>query len=66
MKIEGKTQLVWTVDYTNVLIADICIIIGLLLLSWFWREQRLLMFVGATLYSFFTVVWHYPPGLLTY
>ena len=61
-----KTELVWTTDYTNVLIADISIIVFLILLSWLWREQRLLMFVGASLYSLFTVLWHYPPGILTY
>jgi len=61
-----KTELVRTIDYTNVLIGDISIIIGLVLLSWLWREQRLLMFVGASLYSLFTVLWHYPPGILTY
>ena len=61
-----KEELVWTVDYTNVLIGDICIIIGLLILSWRWKEQRLLMFVGASLYSFFTVMWHWPPGIINY
>ena len=61
-----KTELVRTIDYTNVLIADISIIVFLILLSWLWREQRLLMFVGASLYSLFTVLWHYPPGILTY
>ena len=61
-----KTELVRTIDYTNVLIGDISIIIGLVLLSWLWSEQRILMFVGASLYSFFTVMWHFPPELLTY
>ena len=61
-----KTELVRTIDYTNVLIADISIIVFLILLPWLWREQRLLMFVGASLYSLFTVLWHYPPGILTY
>ena len=61
-----KTELVWTTDYTNVLIADISIIVFLILLSWLWQEQRLLMFVGASLYCLFTVLWHYPPGILSY
>ena len=66
MKIEGKKELVWTTDYTNVLIADISIIIVLMLLTVFWKDQRILMLVGTALYSFFTVMWHFPPGLLTY
>tara|TARA_B100000686_G_C15963608_1_gene559304 strand:- start:103 stop:318 length:216 start_codon:yes stop_codon:yes gene_type:complete len=61
-----KIQYVWTEDYTNVLIADISIIIFLLILCWRWKEQRTLMLVGTALYSFFTVMWHFPPGLLTY
>ena len=66
MKIEGKKELVWTTDYTNVLIADISIIIVLMLLTVFWKDQRILMFVGLSIYSFFTVLWHFPPGLITY
>ena len=61
-----KTELVWTTDYTNVLIADISIIVFLILLSWLWREQRLGLFVGAMIYGGFTALWHFPPGLLTY
>ena len=61
-----KIQYVWTTDYTNVLIGDISIIIALMLLTIFWKEQRTLMLVGTALYSFFTVMWHFPPGLLTY
>jgi len=61
-----KTEMVWTTDYTNVLIADISIVILFLLLTLFWREQRLGLFVGASLYGLFTVLWHFPPGLLTY
>ena len=61
-----KTEMVWTTDYTNVLIADISIVIFLILLSWFWQEQRLGLFVGAMIYGGFTALWHFPPGLLTY
>ena len=61
-----KTELVWTTDYTNVLIADISIIVFLILLSWLWREQRLGLFVGAMIYGGFTALWHFPPGLLSY
>ena len=66
MKVKEKTELVWTTDYTNVLIADISIIVFLILLSWLWREQRLGLFVGAMIYGGFTALWHFPPGLLTY
>jgi len=61
-----KTEMVWTTDYTNVLIADISIVVFLILLSWLWREQRLGLFVGAMIYGGFTALWHFPPGLLTY
>ena len=61
-----KTEMVWTTDYTNVLIADISIVVFLVLLSWLWREQRLGLFVGAMIYGGFTALWHFPPGLLTY
>ncbi len=59
-------ELVFTTDYSNVLIADISIVVVLLLLTIFWVEQRITMFVGFCLYGFFTVMWHYPPGLLSY
>ena len=65
-KVFEKTQYVFTTDYTNVLIADISITIGLLLLALFWKEQRLGIFVGAMIYGGFTTLWHFPPGLLTY
>ena len=61
-----KPELVWTTDYTNVLIADTSIVVFLVILSWLWREQRLVVFVAAMLYAFFTVMWHYPPGLIKY
>ena len=56
MKIEGKKELVWTTDYTNVLIADISIIIVLMLLTVFWKDQRILMFVGLSIYSFLSLI----------
>ncbi len=61
-----KTEMVWTTDYTNVLIADISIVVFLILLSWLWREQRLGIFVGAMIYGGFTALWHFPPGIITY
>ena len=61
-----KIEYVFTEDYSNVLIADIGIIIVLLLLSWRWREQRIAMFVCASLYGLFTALWPFPPGLLSY
>ena len=66
---ENKTEritYVFTEDFTKVLYADIMIIIVLFLLTLFWKEQRITMMVGLGLYSFFTVMWHFPPGLLTY
>jgi len=61
-----KTEMVWTTDYTNVLIADISIVVFLILLSWLWREQRLGIFVGAMIYGGFTALWHFPPEVLSY
>ena len=66
---ENKTEritYVFTEDFTKVLYADIMIIIVLFLLTLFWKEQRITMMVGLGLYSFFTVMWPFPPGLLTY
>jgi len=64
-KVFERTQYVFTTDYTNVLIADISIVISLLLLTLFWKEQRTLMLVGALLYGGFTALWHFPPGLMS-
>jgi len=61
-----KTEMVWTTDYTNVLIADISIVVFLILLSWLWREQRLGIFVGAMIYGGFTALWHFLPEVLSY
>ncbi len=66
MKPESKVEYIFTTDYTNVLIADATITGILLLLAIFWREQRITMFVGFCLYGFFTTMWHFPPGLLSY
>jgi|TARA_B110001454_G_scaffold2191_1_gene1986 hypothetical protein len=65
-KVFKKVEYVFTTDYTNVLIADISFIIVLLALAFFWEEQRTLMFVGFSLYSLFSVLWHFPPGIMTY
>tara|TARA_B100000029_G_scaffold217435_1_gene215224 strand:- start:516 stop:698 length:183 start_codon:yes stop_codon:yes gene_type:complete len=46
-------------DFTNVLYADMGVTATLFLLSIFWKDQRLLMFVGFCLYGFFTLMWHY-------
>ncbi len=61
-----KIEYVFTTDYTNVLIGDISIVIGLMLLTIFWKEQRILMLVGTLLYGLFATLWHFPPGLLNY
>ena len=61
-----KIQYVWTEDYTNVLIGDISIVIGLMLLTIFWKEQRILMLVGTLLYGSFATLWPFPRGLISY
>ncbi len=59
-------KLVRTINYDNVLIADISIVIGLFILALFWKEQRLGIFVSAIIYGTFTALWHFPPGLMSY
>ena len=65
-QIPTKTELVWTINYDNVFYMDIAIVLGLLLLTLFWKEQRTLMLVGALLYGGFAALWHFPPGLMSY
>tara|TARA_Y100000356_G_scaffold65279_1_gene53532 strand:- start:245 stop:427 length:183 start_codon:yes stop_codon:yes gene_type:complete len=48
-----------TEDFTNVLYADISILVVILLLTVLWKEQRALMIAGLALYSFSTFLWHY-------
>ena len=48
-----------TEDFTNVLYADISILVVILLLTVLWKEQRVLMITGLALYSFSTFLWHY-------
>lgn len=45
---------------------DIAVVCVLLMVSLFWKEQRLVLIVGSFVYLFFTIVWHFPPGLITY
>ena len=40
---------------------DIAIVIALLIVSLFWKEQRNVFLVGAGLYLFFTLFWHGKP-----
>jgi hypothetical protein len=45
---------------------DIAIVCSFLAASLFWKEQQIPLIVGSFIYLFFTIVWHFPPGLLTY
>ena len=45
---------------------DIATVCALLTVALFWKEQQILLIVGSFIYLFFTIVWHFPPGLLTY
>ena len=59
-QIVTKTEkLVRTINYDNVLYADIAIVIALILLTIFWIEQRILLLVGAFLYGSFAALWHF-------
>ena len=40
---------------------DIAIVIALLIVSLFWKEQRNVFLVGAGLYLFFSLFWHLYP-----
>jgi|TARA_B100000809_G_scaffold184767_1_gene182804 hypothetical protein len=44
-------------------IASVCV---LLLVALFWKEQQTPLIVGSFVYLFFTIVWHFPPGIITY
>ncbi len=39
---------------------DIAVVILFLIISLFWKEQRLGLIVGAMIYLFFTLLWHIP------
>ena len=45
---------------------DVSIVCALLVAALFWKEQQILLIVGSFIYLFFVIVWHFPPGLLTY
>lgn len=56
-----KEQLVWTIDYTNVLYADITIGVVTVLLGiilWKNRTYRYPLLVLGLLYLTFTALWH--------
>ena len=40
---------------------DIAIVIVLFIISLYWKEQRNIFLVGASLYLFFTLLWHLYP-----
>ena len=39
---------------------DIAVVIMFLIISLFWKQQRLGLIVGAKNYLFFTLLWHIP------
>jgi hypothetical protein len=45
---------------------DISAVCALLITSLFWKEQQTPLIVGSFVYLFFTIVWHFPPGIITY
>ena len=45
---------------------DISAVCVLLLVALFWKEQQITLIVGSFVYLFFTIVWHFPPGIITY
>lgn len=57
-----------TYDYTNVMYADfaivvLCLFIGLWIKD---RATKTTVFVSGFMYLFFTLLWHFPPGLIEY
>ena len=45
---------------------DIGVVCGFLMVSLFWKEQQIPLIISSFIYLFFTIVWHFPPGLITY
>ena len=45
---------------------DITAVCVLLMISLFWKEQQIPLIVGSFVYLFFTIAWHFPPGIIVY
>ena len=56
------------VEQWKVFNADIIFVILLLCLFVIFRKfpERIIFIVGSMIYLFFTMLWHFPPGLLEY
>ena len=55
-------QVVWTTDYTNVLIADISFAV-LVLIAWFiWLRKDWISLVFIVFYISMIPIWHYYSG----
>ena len=54
------------IEQLAMLNADIVAVCVLLILSLFWKEQQIILIVGSFVYLFFTIVWHFPPGIIVY
>jgi len=45
---------------------DFSFVTLMLIVSLFWKEQQIGLIVCSILYLTFTLLWHFPPGILTY
>ena len=54
------------IEQLAVFSADIGVVCAFLLTSLFWKEQQIPLIVGSFIYLFFLIVWHFPPGIITY
>jgi len=54
------------IEQVGIFTADLSFIIFMLTLSLLWKEQQLAIISGSMIYLIFTLMWHFPPGILTY
>ena len=54
------------IEQLRVFTADISFVIIVLTLSLLWKEQQAALITGAMIYLSFTLLWHFPPGIMNY
>ena len=59
MKVKEKTELVWTTDYTNVLIADISFAVLILIVWFIWLRKDYISLSFILFYISMIPIWHY-------
>ena len=54
------------IEQVGVFMADLSFITLMLTLSLLWKEQQLALISGSMIYLTFTLLWHFPPGIISY